>query len=439
MFELSDSVGEVSPDQVRAFIDLLARSNGPGDDSTRISMLDLMRQLGNVADGYMTGMTADFARSQREVTHLTEKRERVDRSIAAQVGMACRESPHRGGRRVGLAMALTTEMPHTYSALRTGRIDEWRATIIARETACISREDRGKIDAHIGADLDRIEMLSVKKLENEIRSLAYEADRETFVRARERAVKDRQVSVRPLPDGMARLSATVPLVEGVAVYASLHKAADTAKNAGDERSRGAIMVDTLLDRVIRPAATTGVGVPTPAAAAAPVVPIGVNLTISDATLLADGNEPAQCEHFGPIPADLARQLIAAADAEGLATLRRVYTNTSGVVTMESRSRCFPPGLARLIRIRDRTCRMPYCDAPIRHIDHIVPHADGGETDLANGQGFCEGCNHAKQPAGWVTRVVGDGSGRHLVETVTPTGHMYRSIAPLPPRPLAARE
>lgn len=427
-FETSDGAGEVTPELLDTWIAALTRSVGPGDDAARIDALAKLERLTSAADGFKAAVTAAFARSQRDVTHAAEKADRLDRSISAQVGMARRESSHKGGRRVGLATVLTTEMPHTFTALRAGRIDEWRATIIVRETACISREDRGKIDVRIGADLDRIETLSVRKLEKEIRQWAYEADRELFVRAQELAVKDRRVTVRPLPGGMARLSATVPLVEGVAVYAALRRAADTAKNAGDERSGGAIMVDTLVDRVVR--STTG-------ASDAPVVPIAVAVTISDAALFGGGNEPAQCGEFGPIPADLARRLIVAADAEGLATLRRVYTNPAGVVAMESRSRCFPKGLARMVAIRDRTCRMPYCDAPIRHIDHIIPVAAGGATTLTNGQGLCAGCNHAKQPAGWVTRTATHRSGRHTVETMTPTGHTYRSIAPPLPRVLDA--
>jgi hypothetical protein len=42
--------------------------------------------------------------------------------------------------------------------------------------------------------------------------------------------------------------------------------------------------------------------------------------------------------------------------------------------------------------RDRECRAPYCDASIRHLDHITPAANGGETSAGNGQGLCEHCN-----------------------------------------------
>ena len=48
---------------------------------------------------------------------------------------------------------------------------------------------------------------------------------------------------------MTRLSGLLPLVQGVATYAALNKDADTKIAAGDPRTRGQIMADTLVERV----------------------------------------------------------------------------------------------------------------------------------------------------------------------------------------------
>jgi hypothetical protein len=97
------------------------------------------------------------------------------------------------------------------------------------------------------------------------------------------------------------------------------------------------------------------------------------------------------------------------------------------VATDSRSRCFTGGLARFIRLRDQTCRTPWCDAPIRHTDHLEPVAGDGETSGDNGQGLCEACNYAKQALGWSVRV-GD-TEPHTIEIRTPGGRVYRSVAP----------
>ncbi|MGJ3507711.1 HNH endonuclease [Enemella sp. A6] len=52
-------------------------------------------------------------------------------------------------------------------------------------------------------------------------------------------------------------------------------------------------------------------------------------------------------------------------------------------------------LRELIEIRDQTCRTPYCDAPIRDIDHVTPDTEGGATTTGNLQGLCKACNLTK--------------------------------------------
>ena len=93
--------------------------------------------------------------------------------------------------------------------------------------------------------------------------------------------------------------------------------------------------------------------------------------------------------------------------------------------MESRARDFPPLLRRFLILRDEVCRTPWCDAPIRHADHVVAHADGGPTNSINGQGLCEACNYVKETPGWTSRAGPDGA----VTTTTPTRHAYCSSEP----------
>jgi hypothetical protein len=170
--------------------------------------------------------------------------------------------------------------------------------------------------------------------------------------------------------------------------------------------------------------------------------VEIQLVMTDQTLVGvgpDADEPGHLSGYGPVPAPLARQMVAdalqAAGAEpDLAVwVRRLSTcpTTGGLTQMDSTRREFPPGLARFLRTRDRTCRTPWCNAPIRHTDHIVPVTASGATTAENGQGLCEACNYAKQAPGWSARPGPAGAG-HLVETTTPTGHTYRSRPPDPP-------
>lgn len=87
---------------------------------------------------------------------------------------------------------------------------------------------------------------------------------------------------------------------------------------------------------------------------------------------------------------------------------------------ESRRRTFSGLLATLLRVRaGHRCTEPYCDAPVRHLDHVRRAADDGRTELSNGRGLCEFHNHVREQPGW--RVERGPGG---VRTTTPTGHGY---------------
>ncbi len=340
--------------------------------------------------------------------------------VAAQVALARRESPHRGGRLLGLARALVREMPHTLAALETGRLNEWRATLLVKETACLSRADRTQVDAEVWSDPERVATMGDRGLAQFARSVGYRLDPHAVVNRSARAAAERHVTLRPAPDTMTYLTALLPVAEGVAAYAALTRAADGARATGDPRGRGQVMADTLVERV------TGRAVTEP-------VPVRVSLTMSDSALFAGGNDPAHVTGFGPVPAGVARRLVADAAGSGAAWVRRLYARHGRLIAMESGSRKFPRGLAEFIDVRDQVCRTPWCDAPVRHHDHIRPHQAGGATSAENGQGLCEACNHAKQAPRWRASPDRDGT----VVITTPTGATYRSRAPdLPGVPAA---
>ena len=94
--------------------------------------------------------------------------------------------------------------------------------------------------------------MGVGELVAEVRRRAYALDPESFVERRRRAEADRHTSLRPAPDTMAVLSALLTVKGGVSVHAALTAEADRAKAAGDPRSRGQIMADTLVNRVVSP-------------------------------------------------------------------------------------------------------------------------------------------------------------------------------------------
>ncbi len=93
----------------------------------------------------------DAARRAREAADGVPAAKR-GRGLAAEIALARHDSPNRGGRHLGFARALVHEMPYTLAALESGALSEWRATLIVRESACLSLEDRRTLDVRMCAD-----------------------------------------------------------------------------------------------------------------------------------------------------------------------------------------------------------------------------------------------------------------------------------------------
>lgn len=404
---LSSSAGDVTTD-------------GAGDTAERVDRLRLLEQIKAAAAAAQAAEAAALLRQRRrEHAAAGLPPERQGAGVAGEVALAMRMSPARAQRWLGWATIVTSELPATFAELRAGRTTEWRTMLVARETAFLSREDRAAVDAALAPHL---EGWGDKRTGDEARRAAYRLDPAGAVDRSRRAASDRHVSLRPAPDTMCRLSALLPVAEGVATYAALRAAADAATGTADGavRSRGQIMADTLVDRVTG-RATTG------------AVPVEINLIMTDQTLFDRGThrrEPAVLAGHGPLPAALAPRLARAGDAPRW--IRRLYTDpvTGALREVDARRRRFTPAQRRFLDLRDQTCRTPWCDAPIRHHDHVRRHADGGPTAIDNGQGLSERCNHAKEAPGWSTRAGPDGT----ITVTTPSGHSY--VGRPPPLPAA---
>ncbi|WP_458113561.1 HNH endonuclease [Arthrobacter sp. R1-13] len=402
------SVGVVSVGDV---LSALAGVRPCGDGPGLIEQLRDLEDLKSAAAALQARIAVAFDTDQRRTQRAAGvPAAELGSGVAAQIALARRESPARGGRLLGLAKALATEMPHTLTALQTGQLNEWRATLLARETACLTAQDRCAVDEELAADTGALSGL-----------------------------------------GADTLTTTNTGTGG--------------ETGPDTRSRGQIMADTLVERITgTPGGITG---------------IEIQLVMTDRTLLQGHSEPARLPGYGIVPAHWARttihpthlqptdpghtgpsqnalnstnnalnptdpgQALEATPDTGPNTnkplnvwLRRLYTapDTGDLIAMDSRARLSPPRLRRFIQTRDHTCRTPYCDAPIRHVDHIIPWHQNGTTTTTNGQGLCEACNHTKETPGWTTHT--HPGPRHTTELHTPTGHTYHSTAPpLPGTPL----
>ena len=493
--EPSSDAADLTSAVLAGWVERVGAIGTGSSDAELIDQIAQLERLKSACAAAQAALSVAFVASR--TAGLTEKEikdERVHRSIAAQVALARRDSPFRGGRHVGLAKALVREMPNTYAALRGGEISEWRATLLVRETACLSVADRQQVDAELAGKLGG---MGDRQTAAAAMRIAQKLDPKAWVARHRKAVSERRVSVRPAPDLMGYVSALLPVAKAVAVYAALNQYANTATAVGDDRSRGQLMADEFVNRITNPQATAAT---TPAAprntssasasggspagrasnnhteeartdeaptdrgdaafgqtqdpdndldpetlddeddavdagdggSVPPGVGIDIQLIMTDRTLFDGDDEPAIITGYGPIPAPIARDLIRNANPDTKTWIRRLYTNpdTGHLVNADSRRRTFPHAMRQYLLARDQYCRTPWCDAPIRHTDHITAHSRGGTTTITNGQGICENCNYVKESPGWTTTAEPDG---YTITINTPTGHTFSSEPPPPPR------
>ncbi len=185
---------------VEACVERLASYDGPDDDPTRVRLLGALERLTCAASGLQADVSAylDASVRRREADRGVPAARR-GQGVAGEVALARRESPHRGRQHLALGRVLRDEMPCTRRALRDGHITEWKAMLLARETACLSLADRREIDQRLAGEAERLEQMGDRQREAKARSLAAELDAAACVLRRRIAESGRRVTLRPAP------------------------------------------------------------------------------------------------------------------------------------------------------------------------------------------------------------------------------------------------
>lgn len=268
------------------------------DDLEKVSDRELIDTISSLerAKGTISAAQAHAEIAFRDSQVELQRRQDVPRAlrgrgVADQIAMARRITPTQASDQVALHRVLIETLPRTTRLLERGEISEWAAQEVAKNVFVLDDDKRAQIDAELEP---RLPALTATRTGNVTRARAQELDPAAAVARAKRAVADRRTSLRPAPDGMSILRAVLPTKDGVAAHKTLTQVAKSAKSSGDERSKGQIMADTLVERV------TG-------AKTVDEIPVEVNLLMTDTTLLNDDDRAAWMDGH-PIPGRLARDI-----------------------------------------------------------------------------------------------------------------------------------
>ena len=267
------------------------------------------------------------------------------RGMVAEIAIAKRISVTSAASFMDDAWHLAKHLPLTTSALADGRIGLSAARAIAHETVVIDDPESQALADELLAD-EAADLLPGK-----VRPIAEqrvaEIDPDAALQRTVRERADRHLQLSPAGSGMAWLNAYLPAEHATAAYTAVHDHAKALRAAGDPRTTGHLMCDTLVERLT--------GVDTGA------IPSQINVVMTDATLLGMSDDPAHLVGGGPLAAPHARELA----TNGHAWLRRFLTDpVDGSLTHgDPRRRRFDGSLRDLVIARDQHCQGIQCGTP----------------------------------------------------------------------------
>ncbi len=340
-----------------------------------------------------SGPDADVIRSADEL-------EFASTEIAAALNLTRRSAE----RELGLALSLESH-PQVTKALDSGAIDERRAKVICHETIGLGQEDGDRIVSKVLEDAGH---LTTGQLRARLQRMAIEHDPAAAERRYREGVQDRGVAQEANPDGTTDLKGfQLPPNRVGRVMTRINSYAMKLKRSGDSRTIDQIRADVFLD-LLDGAGTGGTG-------AKGVVSINVDLT----TLAEMTDAPGDLAGYGPVIADIARQVaLEQPNAEWRFNVRDKNGELIHVGTTRRRPNA---EMQRLVEEMNRTCVHPGCRMPAAQcdIDHTEPHSEGGVTCICNTSPLCRHHHRARHEGGWQ---YAQDDGNHVF--VSPLRHRY---------------
>jgi Domain of unknown function (DUF222)/HNH endonuclease len=321
--------------------------------------------------------------------------------VRDELAVATRMSGRTTQNRIHVARMLTRCLPGTHAMLQSGAISHWHGLAMVELCAGLPEEFLPYVERRV---LPKAPRQSVGEFRRSVRRVLLAYNPADAQEAHEQARANRDVRLVPEPDGMASVIATLPAPDARALFAVIDALARGRHHAeGGRRSGvgiGARRADALV--ALADAALADRALPT-----AHGRRVELQVVIELPTLLGMAQKPGELIGYGPVGAEVARELA------GDACWRRLVTDPVTGQLLDYGRRVYTPPrrLADFLAGRDRRCRVPGCTRPADQcdIDHVKPYAQGGPTSAANTILLCRRHHRLKTLGLWKVEVKPDGS------------------------------
>jgi hypothetical protein len=360
-------------------------------------------------------------------TEFTDDADLAWEAAATEIRAALRLTRRAAESELDLAIGLRRRLPRVWEALAEGSIDGRRARVIAHGVSHFDEAAaRRVVDAVIG-DAPR---LTTGELAARLRRLCIAVDPDEAEERYREAVEGRRVVVEASPEGTAHLMGLdLPPDRVARIARRIDRLAKSLNRSGDPRSIDQIRADVLVDLLSGRHQDAQGGM--------------VDLRVDLETLAGLSEAPGDLAGFGPVIADIARQV---AESQTRAQWRyTVVDPDTGLPIADGTTRRRPTASQqRTVEAREHTCYFPGCrSSPVEDgggaerseaegvadptgatnadLDHRTPWAEQHRTSV---DGLDAGCRHdhvtVRHRLGWRHQLLPGGD--HL--WTSPLGHQY---------------
>ncbi|QDG90553.1 HNH endonuclease signature motif containing protein [Pseudarthrobacter sp. NIBRBAC000502770] len=342
-------------------------------------------------------------------------------------------------------------LPPVFEALAGGAVSWQHAKVVADETEGLTSAGAAGLVAHF-FDPDAPNPargaapgdLVPSRFRAKVRGWRERHHPESIEKRHVKGLADRRMEYTPDRDGMAWISLYLPGDTACAIWNRTTATARGLQGPNEPRTltqlRPDIAASLLLGAGMTPSAeetaagagedvldpsapgtqgsvtqaVTGIGkVPTPRADVLVTVPVFALLGLTD--------EPAVVDGFGPIPASMARKLVAG----GAESFYRVLVDPRDGAPLEIGRKNYrlTRSIKHWIRLRDAQCTFPGCTnkTPDNETDHLTAWEHGGTTNVSNLAQLCRKHHRLKHHSQWTP---GRATSKDPPGWTSPTGRHY---------------
>ncbi|WP_142056730.1 HNH endonuclease signature motif containing protein [Pseudarthrobacter sp. B4EP4b] len=359
----------------------------------------------------------------------------LEMAVAAEIGALLALGPRAAGAFLAASHAMAKELPLAFSALQTGTITWPHALVMVEETAGLDPAGAAALEAHfLDPDLPRpaaaapIGELPAYRFRAKARNWRERHHPESIEKRHAKGVADRRVEYRPDRDGMAWLSACLPADQAMAGWNRLTALARGMQGPDESRTLTQLKADKFTDAILgsgNNAGSAGAGSDDSGTAAGPSSRIQAQVLVTVPVFSLEGltDEPAMLDGYGPIPASMARRLV----AEGAGSFYRVLVDPRDGAPMEigRTSYRLTKAMKKALQLRDGRCTFPGCNNPSldNEADHLQAWQHGGTTGISNLAQLCPKHHRLKHSTGWTPTTA---TQNEPPGWTSPTGRHYKA-------------